>query len=110
METTKKQYIVYLYQEYYVYKHKNNINQKVYHYDHLCDTSIYKIFDNIDKAKEFIDNYNYTYELNQFDLYIDTAILYEYDPINETNLENELYGNGLDYKDVAKENDIEIKF
>lgn len=110
METTKKQYIVYLYQEHYEYKHKNNINQRVYFYDSLCDTSVYKVFDNIDKAKEFINNYNYTYELNRFDLYIDISILYEFDTINETNFEEELYSNGLDYKDIARDNNIEIEF
>lgn len=110
MKTNNKQYIVYLYQEHYHYKYKNNINERVYCYERLCDTSIYKVFDNIDKAKEFIDNYNYNYELNQFELYIDVSILYEFDSVNEINFEKELYSNGLDYKEIAKENNIEIKF
>ena len=111
METTKKQYIMVLYQEHYEYKYRNNIRQKVYCYDSLYDTPVYKVFDDIDKAKEFIDNYNYTYELNRFDLYIDIAELYEIDTINnDIDFDNELYNNGLSYKDVAKENDIEIKF
>lgn len=110
METTKKQYIMVLYQEHYEYKYKNNINQRVYCYDSLYDTSVDKVFDDIDKAKEFIDNYNYNYELNQFDLYIDIAELYEVDTDNTIDFDNELYNNGLSYKDIAKDNNIEIKF
>lgn len=109
----KKKYIVCINWE--IYNRKEN-NVFCYHYSDQAEES--KFFENINDAKNFIDNYPLQIDKEDNRLYVNCLYLYEYDEklvdISEIegidpNGKGELYSKAYDYEEIEEKAGVKLE-
>lgn len=88
------------------------ISDNVYKYNGCCDSKrLSNIFDTLEDAISFVNDYNLDISRNRFSLYVENISVYEYDEVINDMLENSnpLYDKCLTDEDLENKFDIKIK-
>lgn len=80
-----------------------------YRYQNLTNTDNIIYFDTIEEAKKHIDEYNISYELSKYHLYVDYLSLFEVDEDGEIIGDN-IYNRGYDIKSIEESENIKIEY
>lgn len=87
-------------------------SDNVYKYNGCCNNeNLNKIFDTLEDAISFADDYNLDVSKNRFSLYVENISVYEYDETIDDMLENSnsLYDKCFTDEDIENKFDIKIK-